>query len=311
MRRHLATLGALALIALIPTGCAGSPAPASPRERLLHPRDHAVFVVAHRGCWPDSEENSLSAVQRCIALGVDAVENDVRHTRDGVAVILHDPTVDRTTDGRGAVADMDYADLAKLHLRRGAGGPNAAVTEERVPTLRDYLLTARGRIMVVMDVKDGSQAESFEIARSIAAEDDLIYFYECRNDALWSKIRPFASRVVLFPIIFETDGPPQKALAACRHSPQGLVHAKFGSAAYLPETAALVHGTSRQVWIATMFPADNAGLDDDAAMRDDGDSWGRSIAAGATMIMTNRAEVLLAYLARTGRRPATRPSSRP
>jgi glycerophosphoryl diester phosphodiesterase len=51
-------------------------------------------------------ENSLAALERCIELGVDMMETDIHRTRDGALVIMHDDTVDRTTDGTGAVADL-------------------------------------------------------------------------------------------------------------------------------------------------------------------------------------------------------------
>lgn len=79
------------------------------------------MVAAHRACWKQAPENSLAAIRDCIALGVDIVEIDVRQTRDGQFVIIHDSTVDRTTDGRGRVEQFSLADLRQLRLRLGKG----------------------------------------------------------------------------------------------------------------------------------------------------------------------------------------------
>ncbi len=88
-------------------------------------------IVAHRGAAGLWVENSLSAFDRALAAGYDAVEFDVHFTRDRVPVVIHDLTVDRTTDGHGAVADMDLADLRRLRLTDTDG--------EIVPTLAEVL----------------------------------------------------------------------------------------------------------------------------------------------------------------------------
>ncbi|BBK33212.1 glycerophosphoryl diester phosphodiesterase [Stella humosa] len=91
----------------------------------------ATTIVAHRGAAGLWVENSLSAFRHSLAAGYLAVEFDVHFTRDRVPVVIHDLTVDRTTDGKGAVADMDLADLRRLRLT-GTDG-------EQVPTLAELL----------------------------------------------------------------------------------------------------------------------------------------------------------------------------
>jgi glycerophosphoryl diester phosphodiesterase len=71
-------------------------------------------VVAHRGASEDAAEHTLAAYRRAIASGADALECDVRLTRDGVLVCVHDRRVDRTSDGRGVVSALELADLAEL-----------------------------------------------------------------------------------------------------------------------------------------------------------------------------------------------------
>lgn len=72
------------------------------------------MVIAHRGGSGLAPENTLRAFERSIQLGVDAVELDVQVSRDGHLIVSHDPTVDRTTDGSGAIPDMLRADLRRL-----------------------------------------------------------------------------------------------------------------------------------------------------------------------------------------------------
>jgi glycerophosphoryl diester phosphodiesterase len=98
----------------------------------------ATLVAAHRGgagLWP---ENSLLAFRSAIALGVDFLEFDLHLTGDGEVIVLHDPTLERTTTGKGAVGDLTLADLAPVRLRTRDG----AVTGEPVPTFAALLALA-------------------------------------------------------------------------------------------------------------------------------------------------------------------------
>lgn len=74
----------------------------------------ARLVIGHRGDSAHFPENTAPSFDRAVSLGVDAIEFDLRVTRDGVVVVNHDPTVDRTTDGTGAVAAMTLAELRAL-----------------------------------------------------------------------------------------------------------------------------------------------------------------------------------------------------
>ena len=80
----------------------------------------AVVNVAHRGgIVPGYPENTLAAFRRSISIGVDAIEIDLRGTRDGDIVILHDETLDETTDGTGKVTDYTLDELKKLDAGGG------------------------------------------------------------------------------------------------------------------------------------------------------------------------------------------------
>ncbi|HTE82897.1 MAG TPA: glycerophosphodiester phosphodiesterase family protein [Reyranella sp.] len=85
------------------------------------PGNNVVAIIGHRGArnlWP---ENSLDGFRRTRALGIEGVEFDVHVTRDGALVVIHDPTLERTTEGHGFVADKTAAELAATKLRDGGG----------------------------------------------------------------------------------------------------------------------------------------------------------------------------------------------
>ncbi len=124
------------------------------------------FVVAHRGASGYEPENTLRAVRRALEMGVDAVEVDVRLSRDGVPVVIHDETVDRTTSGRGRVREMTAEELRGLDA--GAG--------ERVPLLEEVLDEVRGRAVLFLELKEREAAEpSLELVRGRGMLDQVLF----------------------------------------------------------------------------------------------------------------------------------------
>jgi len=91
---------------------------------LLDP--DAQPIIAHRGASGDFPENTILAFERGLALGADALEFDVRLSSDGIPVVIHDPTVDRTTNGKGAVRDLTARELSRLDAGLGEGVPTVA-----------------------------------------------------------------------------------------------------------------------------------------------------------------------------------------
>ena len=112
-----------------------------------------ALVVAHRGEWADMPENSIAAIEAARAAGAHMVEFDVQPSADGTFVVIHDETLDRTTDGTGPVAQTSSSHIRALRLRAGSGGDGAVLTQHSVPTLSEALEAARGQILVNIDTK--------------------------------------------------------------------------------------------------------------------------------------------------------------
>ena len=102
-----------------------------------------MFIIGHRGAAALEPENTLRALRKGLECA-HFVEVDVRMTRDGVPVILHDPTVDRTTDGTGNVRDLTFDDVMKLDAGKG----------ERIPTLEEVLRLLKGNGGLVVELKE-------------------------------------------------------------------------------------------------------------------------------------------------------------
>lgn len=109
-----------------------------------------VKVIAHRGGAASAPENTLAALERAVAAGADWAEIDLRMTKDGEVVALHDPTLNRTTGVKGAVSELNLRAVRELD----AGDWFSPDFEgERVPTLTEILDTARGRIGLMLELK--------------------------------------------------------------------------------------------------------------------------------------------------------------
>ncbi|MBI3896122.1 MAG: glycerophosphoryl diester phosphodiesterase [Acidobacteria bacterium] len=108
-----------------------------------------IVRIGHRGAAGHAPENTLLSIQRAIVLGADMVELDVRRTRDGRFVLLHDEWVDRTTNGKGTVSEMTLKEVR--HLDAGEG--------ERIPTLEEALEIASSRVGVILEIKAPDLAE--------------------------------------------------------------------------------------------------------------------------------------------------------
>ena len=121
-------------------------------------------VIAHRGASGTAPENTLAAFELAVRQGADAFELDVRLTADGVPVVLHDPTLDRTTDHRGPLAALRVADLgaidagARFTLDRGRTFPFRA-TDVRIPTLTEILRRFPG-MPVLLEIKEAAAQEA-------------------------------------------------------------------------------------------------------------------------------------------------------
>jgi glycerophosphoryl diester phosphodiesterase len=278
------------------------------RDQFLT-RSNGVMVVAHRTCWRETTENSVSGINACVALGVDMVEIDVRRTADGVLVLMHDETVDRTTNGAGKVEQLHYADFAALRLRARAGGPDAALTEEAPPTLEAALIAARGRILVNLDMKADLYEEALAIAERVGAEDSvLIKAYLAPGDVQLGFTRNLG-RTLFMPVFGQCAAPGaraycpasgREAVVAFNAYPSSAYEVVFLEAQFFQQAAAAAHRLNRRAWANTLQPGHAAGMIDADAVRDPAGVWGRLIDLGADIIQTDNPRELMAYLEARG-----------
>ena len=136
------------------------------REHNRWLRADDPLVIAHRGQSVDAPENTLEAYRRAARLGADMIEADVGMTRDGVLVMMHDATIDRTTNGRGDLRELTLDEIRRFDAGSWFGVEFAGLN---VPTTEETLTLARElRVMMCFEAKGGSADESAEIAIAVA-----------------------------------------------------------------------------------------------------------------------------------------------
>ncbi len=126
------------------------------------------LVVAHRGASHDQPENTLAAFEAAIVAGADAVEFDVRMSRDGHAMVMHDASVHRTTGREGLVRDLTLAELKQLRIGSSSSEP------AEIPTLAETLALLSGRVAVDVEIKNLPGEPDHDPDREAAVEATLL-----------------------------------------------------------------------------------------------------------------------------------------
>lgn len=183
-------------------------------------------VIAHRGASGRYPENTLLAFREALAAGADAVELDVRLTADRVPVVIHDSTVDRTTDGHGPVAGLSFEALGQLDAGRG----------ERVPTLAQVLETHPETPMIVEVKCIDAAEETAAVIRNMGADRRVLvgsFLHRAVARARAASLATSASR-------------PETAVFWCS-SRVGLAAPLASRALTVPEYSGRVHVVDRRL----------------------------------------------------------------
>lgn len=244
---------------------------AEPTPRSPESKPH---ILVHRAQAAGAAENSLAGLRACAERGFAWAEVDVRRAGDGVHVLMHDETVDRTTAGTGLVSELSFRAL-QLHALRV---PGARHEGERVPSLSEALAFAAGRIGLYLDCR---AVDAEQLAGELAALEthpDLIVCLESRVAAAWRRV----NRTVRLAVYCDAWTP---------------------AAARRVETLApaVVEIPGSRIDAGFMRSAASAGAGVICLALGDSDTpetWNRAIEHGAGWLMTDRADEVSAYLAR-------------
>ena len=300
MKRIAIVLLALAVLA----GCAGggtqSAVPENRAEalrmQLLSGDTSAVLVVAHRGDWRYAPENSIAAIEHSIAVGVDIVELDLQLTKDSVLIVMHDATLNRTTTGKGRVADWTLDSIRTLKLKNGCG----IRTKHTVPTLEEALLAARGRVLLNLDKADRYFDLVVPLLEKTGTTRQIVMKGSKPAAEVLGLYGKYLDEVIYMPVVnLDREDAPESMeayIAELKPVAYELIYAEAEDAAMPLRMRDELRGKAL-IWYNTLWDTLCGGHDDDLSLEDPDAAFGYLIdTLGARIIQTDRDEHLMTYL---------------
>ena len=130
-------------------------------------------IVCHRGARLDAPENTHASARKALALGGSIIELDIRQSCDGVLYVMHDETVDRTTDGSGKISDMHSRDIDRLDAGRWF---SPAYKRERVPRLRKFLAEFAPHAGFYLEIKQADCKDVAHVVQELGIADRCFTF---------------------------------------------------------------------------------------------------------------------------------------
>lgn len=251
-------------------------------KTFLNPHSTHIMVVAHRGVHNEVPENSIASFKKAIALGIDMVEMDIRHTKDSVLVLMHDKTVNRTTNGKGLVSDFTFEEIKKLRLTH-----KGRLTAETVPSFEEAISQLNGKILIDLDVKTPLTSMVVKIVEKHNAHRSVLFLI---YDTAWAlelkKRNPFFMSMV-------RTYSPQHADSVLNRLHTEAIHIDDSQNSY--EVISNIKKHNSRVFINSLGNIDQQAADGNLP------SFETVLQHGANMIQTDEPALLLQYLRQTKR----------
>jgi len=280
------------------------------RAKLMSNDRSYVFVAMHRGDWRNFPENSKGAILSSIRLGADIVELDVQRTKDGRFILNHDPTLNRTTTGKGKVGDLTLAEIKKFKMRDAKGKP----TDYDVLTLEEALELTRGKILMNIDKFTAHPKEILDAVAAVGALKEVVVKSLHVPDEARKLFGPYwknveSGELLYMPVIHFCWRQHKKA---AHDLPLWLAEEPRTASMYEVSVDGLEYAHwygdvlgakgAPRLWINTLWDEQNAGHGDRRALLDADANWGWALDQGATLLQTDYAAELIVYLMQKGRR---------
>ena len=303
MKKFILTV---ALVAMAVVAVAESRTDKLLRE-LRNPKSDYVFVIAHRADWRNFPENSLEGIESAIQMGVDIVELDVHRTADGVLVVCHDKTLDRTTNGKGKISELNSDYVCSRKLRAG----HKVVTRYKIPTLAEALDVCKGRVLINIDKGINYYDQIMKMLIERKMEDQVIIKSSKSAAAMKEFFSKHEKNMLYMPIINYNEkhwGKHEQLFADYLASDLPMIAYEMCWNGTLPNEKKVfnkVLKSGKRLWINTLWNSlcggKEADLEDDAAVGNEAKVYGKILSYGTSMIQTDRPQMLIKYLESKGR----------
>jgi glycerophosphoryl diester phosphodiesterase len=274
-----------------------------PEEKLLNiinKTNRKVLIAAHRGDWRNTPENSMKALLNCISQGYDIMELDVKMTRDSQLVIMHDNTIDRTTNAKGKVSDYTLSEIKKLRLRNGLG----RITNHPIPTLEEMMLAAKGKIIINVDKGNDNLPAVFRVLQGTGTlEQAIVNVGDNIGYQQLMKVNKIPDKAILMVVVNMKLQDATVIISSYKLRKKSIIQPIFDDDT-LTNLDTLPKISSEQViWLNSLWPSLNGGHDDDVAVEEANPegSWGWLIKKGASILQTDRPLEMQQYLREKGK----------
>ncbi|MDX1934938.1 MAG: glycerophosphodiester phosphodiesterase family protein [Capsulimonadales bacterium] len=244
-------------------------------------------VVAHRGDHTAAPENTLTALRNAKKCGADYMEIDLRTTRDGRIVLMHDDDVDRMTDGKGPVASMTLKEIKALRvIDRRPNLPPDAVRTETVPTFEEALDAARReRLLFYLDCKEIDPKQVLDLLVRYRMEKNVVVYDGVEGCRLWKKTTPDIPVMTSFPGSIRT---PEALEEFWRRDSVEILDGGFSR--YTPEMVVAAHSWGAVVWPDIQNPNERPA------------QWEVAVRMGVKGLQSDHPGALVSYLKSVGKR---------
>ena len=260
------------------------------------PAKENVLVVSHRGDWRNAPENSLQAFKNCIDMGVDMVELDLKKTKDGELVLMHDKKIDRTMNGKGAPENFTLDSLKTLRLKNGVG----CKTRHQIPTFREVMQLCKGKIMVNVDKGYDYFDDAMKVLRETGTVDQCIIKAELPYEVVKAEHGDELKNMIFMPVVNLCKPGAEEIIDSYikNMKPKAFELVFKTDDANTLRLIKKVRDSGARVFINTLWPELCGGHDDDRAveLKQPEESWGWIVGQGAKLIQTDRPALLLEYL---------------
>jgi len=242
---------------------------------------HKFMVIAHRGDHVIYPENTLEAYSQAIKNGADYVEIDLRTTKDGQLISMHDATLNRMTNGSGPVKDMLFDDIGKLHVTIK---DNAPAGEYTVPTFKQILELCKNKIYIYIDFKEADPSVVYPILKQYNMENQvLVYINKPEQFTAWRKVAP------KMPLMVSLPGSIKDEVAMKQFIDQYQPDVLDGDyRQYTAEMLGLAQSYNLPVW------------PDGQSVTEGPQIWDEALAKGLKGLQTDHPEAFINYLSQKG-----------
>ena len=238
---------------------------------------HHLVIIAHRGSHSNVPENTLAAYEKAIKEGADYVEIDLRSTKDGHLVIMHDESVMKMTGKKALVKDLSYSEIKDLKIK---SANEKDTTTYRIPDFASALNLCKGRINIYLDFKDADVATAYRLIKEAGMQNSVVvYLNKEEQYGQWKKVAPH------IPLMASL---PEKMNDIQLNNFLDEVHLNVVDNAYNADELGLMHKRKIEVWL-------------DVQSKDEGPAtWEQALKQGADGLQTDHPEKLIKYLENRG-----------